>query len=372
MGDTQRTLNVLVLHEVFARMGADPEIDPNQKNRYGTSIYSMIEAYGTEDMLFRIVQHPHFDTSKYEYFSDKLSRALSDERQQAFTKMLIDLGVQYECIRSDRRRLQFGFIQSHHEYMYRDDHTRFVPEAATPLTALVSTCTSCGTAIKQTEIVVYCRSGNTDDQAKARERRRRCCFHLECAMVFYRTFVSQLIDPNPLERKLLACTCGAEIRPQYIHTLMETIKDVRCVLNMLENGMDPATVLSYSTVFAYSRQYSIDALNDYIVDLKFRADPRYVPCPDELCTGFQLVHPDREKGCICSKCTKPQMFKGSKLVAQSEQETREAAEVMHTGLKPCPTCGKLIDKNEGCHNMECAFCKRAFVWTEKYDVAPRF
>jgi hypothetical protein len=90
-----------------------------------------------------------------------------------------------------------------------------------------------------------------------------------------------------------------------------------------------------------------------------------MPCPGTDCRGFLNDEYNCEmcKTSTCSKCFElivVEKDEGSEHVCK--KENIESAEFIRKQSKPCPCCGTRISKIDGCDQMWCTQCHKAFSW----------
>jgi hypothetical protein len=219
------------------------------------------------------------------------------------------------------------------------------------------TCCSCHTKIKRQNVRFMVGSMDLSGLTEC-----DCRMHSECALLFVQSFINNLTSKNPLERQLLTCPCGGEILPSFIREVITHFSEPSSLFDLIEEiGFDSAKV--YRDTFKSLKTASLDTINDAVVELRFRVDPRYVVCPATDCRGFALVPPDEEHALKCFKCKKSQLFRGTKRQAEIATEKVDVSKLLDKEhISGCPHCGKIIEKDGGCPNMKCEFCHQAFVW----------
>lgn len=88
-------------------------------------------------------------------------------------------------------------------------------------------------------------------------------------------------------------------------------------------------------------------------------------CPSDGCNGFLS---SAWKCGLCSNWTCPDCFvvKGQDrdLAHTCSTEDKATADEIRKRTKPCPNCGELIEKAEGCDQMFCTSCHSPFSWTK--------
>lgn len=82
-------------------------------------------------------------------------------------------------------------------------------------------------------------------------------------------------------------------------------------------------------------------------------------CPAEDCRGF-LTTQWRCQLCEVHVCSECHEVKGGDHVCKPENV--QTAQMIARDTKPCPKCGALIHKIDGCDQMWCLSCKTAFSW----------
>jgi hypothetical protein len=83
-------------------------------------------------------------------------------------------------------------------------------------------------------------------------------------------------------------------------------------------------------------------------------------CPAEGCNGFLS---QVWKCGLCAKWTCPDCFTVKGLNQHvCKDEDKATADEIRKRTKPCPNCGELIEKSEGCDQMFCISCHSPFSW----------
>lgn len=86
---------------------------------------------------------------------------------------------------------------------------------------------------------------------------------------------------------------------------------------------------------------------------------------DECEYGIVYEMPDM-KCYVCKSCNSQYCKKCLKSVRDNhecDKEDLENAEYLFKNTKPCPNCTNRIEKNTGCDDMYCTYCKCGFSWT---------
>ena len=94
-----------------------------------------------------------------------------------------------------------------------------------------------------------------------------------------------------------------------------------------------------------------------------------MPCPSEKCRGFLST---QYKCGFCNMYTCPKCIEiigpNKNVPHTCNEENVKSAELIRKETKPCPSCGTRISKIDGCDQMWCIECHKAFSWkTGKID-----
>ena len=213
--------------------------------------------------------------------------------------------------------------------------------------------------------------------------------HHYCGFAFVISYIKSLTHSNPLEKAILPCPCGCrkEITPSLIHSVKEYFESSENIMVYLSKLKKPKRFIKDNLDnFKLLSQTSLEDLNKNYLFVRFKGDVRFSPCPDESCHGFALIDPEIEVQRLCSHCFKNKLFVGQKILQQREAlrmateknrdtaENKEAIEVfqryaaknMHP-IRPCPTCGKLVEKIGGCNQMTCPL-GHVFKWVQAVKI----
>jgi ariadne-1 len=93
---------------------------------------------------------------------------------------------------------------------------------------------------------------------------------------------------------------------------------------------------------------------------KLQANPLFpaeqqVDCPQEDCVGLGYLGSDTV---MCFVCEHQWVHE-----AQCVQQESDDPNAMPAGIKKCPNCGMLTEKNGGCDHMTCKRCRHEYWWT---------
>ena len=88
-----------------------------------------------------------------------------------------------------------------------------------------------------------------------------------------------------------------------------------------------------------------------------------MPCPSEKCRGFLST---QYKCGFCNLYTCPKCIEiigpNKNVPHTCKEENIKSAELIRKETKPCPSCGTRISKIDGCDQMWCIECHKAFSW----------
>ena len=151
------------------------------------------------------------------------------------------------------------------------------------------------------------------------------------------------------EKALLQETQPFVEREIHIEKLQDRAAEIKNQIRRLKNDL-------------FDIEYEIRIGSHQPVNTKYK----YVrKCPND-CNGFLSENWECSL-CnvkVCSKCheIKEKDKKGEEVEHVCKPENVETAKLLMKDTKPCPNCGVLIHKIEGCDQMWCVMCKIAFSW----------
>jgi len=137
---------------------------------------------------------------------------------------------------------------------------------------------------------------------------------------------------------------------------------------MLRSMRDEAEVMSHPTeIYNISMtklrsdiQNIVQEVNTLEVNLTETGIERFTrKCPSEICRGFL------DKEWICGLCTKSFCNKCSEEIGirhVCDEKLVKTMKLINKDTKPCPKCGTMIYKIDGCAQMWCTDCHTAFDW----------
>jgi hypothetical protein len=339
--------------EIMNRLRADPTINPNKRN---PDILELCRIYGNKSDFFYLIEMPYFELDHYQFArwlrrfdillanpgrrlrSNYVNFEITPDDIQTFVLKIRHHGLKFvSTINLD----YFGFLS--------------LPQIRTQDYLLLEqskklTCTVCLTPIKKNSFGIPYKQTHL------------CYMHPTCALHFVFSFVEALENPNPLEQKLLNYPCqipeipetALEVRPSFINF----VHDYFCQngLEFLMGLKKPKEFLKrYGVQLQKFTKISLSDLNHRVALVMFRSDDRFVPCSGADCGGFALVPPDQEVSSTCGQCQKLQTYVGSKLRQERSGDLNVAIKTIaeNSNIRACPTCGKLIERTEGCPRMVC-------------------
>lgn len=178
----------------------------------------------------------------------------------------------------------------------------------------------------------------------------QCYYHRDCAIHLVKTIQQSIVKgkPPPDYRPSNCPGCQKRLTPSFLLYCLQQ-------MGFLERGIfqTPAGI--------------VFNLNQMIVSYFQSKNPFVVRCQTANCTGFTLLGLMEEKHDQCQTCRHRQIFRGRDRMCEINRENREAQSLIrnsHGRIRPCPFCGKLIEKNRGCNTMQCGFCQNRFHWNK--------
>lgn len=91
-----------------------------------------------------------------------------------------------------------------------------------------------------------------------------------------------------------------------------------------------------------------------------KVNPLVCGCPLDTCRGF-ITKPGYKCGiCETAICRKCNVILGT--VHECKEEDIKTVKVLKSDTKPCPGCGAASKKTDGCNQVWCIMCKKAWNW----------
>src|SRR3990170_1523277 len=292
---------------------SDPEINPNwsidlyhhrargrfiktSHGRYSNiQLVTIINSYGSFEDLIYILTRPGFtyNIPNGIRFTDNLSTVQIEQLLNIFKS----IGV-YQSHFSEIHRDYFGFRIGRYDGGFYTDFITTYFHPPQNRNGLGPRCPCC--AIKT----------NKNQLRFKGPANCHCRLHWDCALNLAVSFINQIINPNPLERKILSCPgCQGEIRPSFLLDIQQTFSSLETIIKyrkyLPENfiGLHEKELLSLIHL-------DLSDLNNRILVMNFQNHPNFMPCPKENCQGFALIDPDLETTNNCIICHRSSRFFG--------------------------------------------------------------
>uniref|UniRef100_A0A6C0IIE0 RING-type domain-containing protein n=1 Tax=viral metagenome TaxID=1070528 RepID=A0A6C0IIE0_9ZZZZ len=102
-----------------------------------------------------------------------------------------------------------------------------------------------------------------------------------------------------------------------------------------------------------------------VVEVKKEEARKFImPCPFSDCRGYLSTHYKCNlcENHTCAKCFELIGLDKEESGHECKQENIDSAEFIRKQAKPCPCCGTRISKIDGCDQMWCTQCHKAFSW----------
>jgi len=349
----------LIFVEIIRRLKADPEINPNRSSELLTYSFK----YGTiEDSLF-LIKHPRYDLSNVNCYHmvglplkdlSNIWNAVRDAGGACPSDYRIPRNLEF----GDR----FGYLYDYLDYLWDNDTDTWDEMYYRPSVELISACVCCFLPIKKAHVIV----AESDETIR---------MHLECSLHFALSFIRSVQNPNLYEKSIIpypGFSSSREVRPSFIFFIASFFSERRTLLEFLTKLAKPKRFIrQYSKDIEFLAEIAIVELNDKILSIRFRADPRYTACPAADCNGFALIPPDEEKLARCTHCEKTQQFVGSKIQQERAVDKSTAQKTIQNNqnIRACPTCGKLVERRGGCPKMTCPV-GHPFDWNRASERVP--
>jgi len=381
-----------IFQRLYTLFKSDPEINPNWKLpvTYGSSkikkfsqniliyipnsgqLLDLVNSCGSFDDLVYLIKRPGFAFPSEPIISG-FHAALSPSQ---ITELVEILKSKTSRGRFKMRLNTFGFRPNSHEKInwalssVEVDALHF-REPIISRHNLGPRCHGCQEITKRSEIRF---KGPAFDATKtlstgsknplSRGSECKCQFHVECALNLVCSYVGQILHPNPLERNIMVCPgCQGEIRPSFVSSVVNHLSQLDNLLNIIER-MPKEFMKDYCREIKTLMTLTPKQINDAIFVINHQRDPKFVVCPKDGCQGFALIEPELELNTQCLVCGEKSLFIGSQRQKEIQKDSPEVIELLTNTdkIRPCTECGKLIEKSEGCNNMNCAFCGSFFNW----------
>ena len=158
-----------------------------------------------------------------------------------------------------------------------------------------------------------------------------------------------------LERQvsLLPATQEHAVREKKVREINERIKECETECNRLKKAL-------------IDQKHLINALSIQRERVRLGSDPEEetatnfcMKCPDNNCNGF-LSSRSKCGLCevkFCSQCLEPKTEDH-----ECNEEVKATIQAIKKEAKPCPSCGEMISKIDGCDQMWCVKCHVQFSW----------
>lgn len=184
-----------------------------------------------------------------------------------------------------------------------------------------------------------------------------CYYHTDCAIEMMNLITKNLqIDQSTQVNRIdVNCLCKKEIKPSFIYCVLlsKTYPDYNNDIHSLKELNDD---IIYE---------ELDKFNSGFIK-KLSRENDIIACPKESCTGFLFVNPYYQEKVKCEECSEETMITGRMKALEDMKENPSIKKLLEENedYGSCPHCKKLIQKNGGCPNMFCTYCKKKFHWED--------
>lgn len=191
-----------------------------------------------------------------------------------------------------------------------------------------------------------------------------CYYHQECATHFINTIIDNLnVDQDTQINRVEVCCinkkCQQEVRPSFIYCLLLINKYPEYALQSIH------LLMELNDDMIYER---LDEINSKFI-AKMSRYHDIIRCPTtENCRGLIIADPRYQEMVKCTECLEETMVTGRLKALEDQKDSPEIQELLkNSNFGFCPTCNKLIEKNGGCTDMYCTFCRKNFTWKVSED-----
>lgn len=138
-----------------------------------------------------------------------------------------------------------------------------------------------------------------------------------------------------------------------------TLKAIKCICLLCRDRLEPEDMEPVVHLCA-SQEFKEKRNKGRL--LQFAAHKKYRPCPNGDCDYFMLKSGICHCGTdVCVDCGES-LHPGVKCEDIKEFIAGDSELLIAEITKPCPNCKVKIQKNDGCHHMQCNQCQHKFCW----------
>jgi hypothetical protein len=228
---------------------------------------------------------------------------------------------------------------------------------------------------KSTHLAVICKGCDTSSTAC-----RKCCqtyilsnmqdpMCMFCKSHWDRDFMNSFLTKKFVENDLKTYSENLFLERQ-ISLLPETQKDAlieKKIINLTEKSHEAISELNRIKKKMYDQKEIIRAYNLEIYRLKsgtstdqtLKSENFTIKCPSDNCNGF-LDNKYYCNLCEIKFCRHCMMIKNED--HECDEDIKATVQAIKKDSKPCPGCGEMISKIDGCDQMWCIKCHIQFSW----------
>lgn len=154
-----------------------------------------------------------------------------------------------------------------------------------------------------------------------------------------------------------------------MHTMRKNIKSMKHDIAVIQAGGEPAQAQAQAEQEqAHAQQGQAQAEQAQAqAQARQKEKKKFImPCPGSDCRGYLSSDYKCEicQQSTCDKCFEIIIDATKSVVHLCKKENIESAEFIRKQSKPCPCCGSRISKIDGCDQMWCTQCHKAFSWNK--------
>lgn len=273
---------------------------------------------------------------------------LPEIAQQAFVSTAENARREHEVAQRERER-----ADQEHETMYR-----VCPICINDVGNMI-TCPHCSIEICADCIGQYVTTSNVNENIVC----------MSCKNLWEQSFLYRNVPPSILYssiRKRRECFLFEREKAQLPQTMLllenynkqEILrKEIELLNQTLKQKRDELAVLSYATIGINrnNKGSCSDSVSESLV----------CGCPNCNCRGFIMAPKFSCKLCYTEICQDCHVIKQKHVNHICDPADVETIKVIKADTKPCPSCGIPSKKIEGCNQVWCIMCKKAWNWDNR-------